>query len=154
MPADENSCAFGLRIANMALHLFNACIVNQGPLRGACFQARGGLQLVYGHAVFPRKHHRPRPARETDSRRRMFDRVFRILGSDRAFNGRVEVGVFENDERRVASEFERDFLIVRRIGPSGACRLRRSGEPSFRTLGLEVISRPITGASSPSPSQC
>ena len=56
----------------------------------------------------------------------------RNLQSDRAGDSRVEVGVVEDDERRVAAELERDLLQLRRALPhQELADLGRAGEPEL-----------------------
>ena len=51
------------------------------------------------------------------------------LGDHRAVDGRVEVGVLEDDERRVAAELHRDAQdLLRRLLDERAPDLRRAGE--------------------------
>src|SRR5208337_4315911 len=67
-----------------------------------------------------------------------------VLRRHRALHRRVEIGVVENDERRVAAEFEPEFLDRRR-----ALRHSISVDPvkvSPRTIGFDVISAPISRA--------
>ena len=68
------------------------------------------------------------------------------LGGDRALDRAVEVGVVEDDERRVAAQLHRDLLD--RLGRTARISiLPTSVEPVkviLRTVGLEVSSAPIS----------
>ena len=51
---------------------------------------------------------------------------------DQAFDGAVEVGIFENDERRLAAQFERKPLVTRGGGAAdGASYFGGAGEGNF-----------------------
>ena len=70
------------------------------------------------------------------------------LRRDRSLDRDVEVGVVEDDQRRVAAELERDLLHgARRTSPSAACRPRSSPvNVSLRIVGFVASSSPTTGA--------
>jgi ParB family chromosome partitioning protein len=52
-----------------------------------------------------------------------------VLGDDRAFHGRIDVGIVEDDERRIAAEFERQALDGRRrLSHQDAAHFRRARE--------------------------
>ena len=54
-----------------------------------------------------------------------------------AFDGGVKVGVFENNERRFAAEFERKFFVRRGGGfADGAADFGGSGEGDFVDVGM------------------
>src|SRR5581483_514392 len=70
-----------------------------------------------------------------------------VFRGDRALDRHLDIGVVEDDERGVAAEFERDLLD--RAGALLISSLPISVEPvkvSLRTIGLEVISPPISPA--------
>src|SRR5579859_2671284 len=56
---------------------------------------------------------------------------------DEAFDGGVEVGVFENDERGFAAEFEREFFVAGGGGfANGAADFGGAGEGDFVDVGM------------------
>ena len=76
-----------------------------------------------------------------------------VLAEQRAGDGGVEVGVVEDDERRVAAELERDLLdLPGALGHQQLPDLGRAGEAELAHERVRRSSRaPITGASSASP---
>ena len=85
-----------------------------------------------------RTRRRPRPGPGCGWREMQVWPELRYLRRQRAGDRRVEVGVVEDDERRVAAELERDLLdLSGALAPSAACRPRSSPvKPSLRTSGL------------------
>ena len=56
---------------------------------------------------------------------------------DQAFDRAVEIGVFEDDERRFASQFEREPLVAgRSCAANGASYFGRTGECDLGNLGM------------------
>src|SRR5262249_53583938 len=51
-----------------------------------------------------------------------------VFGGDGPFNGGIEIGIIENDERSVAAEFERELL-------DGSSALRHQQLADFRSAG-------------------
>jgi ParB family chromosome partitioning protein len=73
--------------------------------------------------------------------------VVAVLGDDRAFDGLIQVGVVEHDERRVAAQFQETFLMS--LAHSAISWRPISVEPvkdSLRTIGLLVSSPPMSPA--------
>ena len=68
---------------------------------------------------------------------------------DQAFDRAVEVGIFKNDERRLAAQFEREALVAGGgRAANGASDFRRSGERNLvdiRVLHQRFAGRAIAG---------
>ena len=70
-----------------------------------------------------------------------------VFRGDRALDRGIDIGVVEDDERRVAAQFQRRFFTV--AAHCAISNLPISVEPvkvSLRTIGFEVISPPISVA--------
>ena len=67
------------------------------------------------------------------------------LGDHRAFDSRIQIGIIEHDERRVAAQFHRAFQhLIRRLTQKDAADFGRAGESQLADRGFSQNSLPIS----------
>src|SRR5437773_2553370 len=106
MAADEDFCSLRLRVANVAFDFLNGGVVNEGALRGAGFEAGSGLQRLDRDGKLGGENVVHGVLHEQTVRTHAGLASVAVLRSDGAFDGGVQVGVVEDDEGRVAAEFQ------------------------------------------------
>ncbi|MNG72567.1 hypothetical protein D3C79_309920 [compost metagenome] len=132
LPADSNLRAFNQRIVNVALHFIHRVLVDQRPLGGAFMAAVTDLQLL---------NRRHQLVHQT-----IVDAVLHIdavgadaglaavteLGGHNARHRRVQIGIVENDHRRVAPQLQRQLFNRRcALRHQNAADLGRTGKAQF-----------------------
>src|SRR5690606_35726167 len=108
--ADQHLRAFGDRIRNVLLHLFNSGLVNQGPLRDPLFETRPDLQGLdllrqfFGKGVIDTRLNDDAVRADTGLTH------VAVLAQHRSFDGRIQVGIIEHKKRRVSAKLHGDLL--------------------------------------------
>ena len=129
LPAGHDPGALGLRVGHVRLDLRERVGVDQRALLHAPLEARADLQLrrLFGEALDEGVVDLRVRVEAVGADTRLAGVA--VLGEERTFDGRVEVGIVEHDERRVATEFERQLLQRRRaLLHQDASDRGRSGE--------------------------
>ena len=127
LAAGQQATALGQCIGHMLFHLGHGLGVNQRALRDARLDAIAHLQLGHGsHQFFGKRVIHTVLHVQAVGAHASLARVA-VFRGDGAFHGRIQVGVVEDDERRIAAQFQREFLDRRRalLGQQAA-HLRRA----------------------------
>ena len=148
LAAGDDLAALGDGVGDELLDLLDRLLVDQRALLHAVLEAGADLQLAGGRGklldelVVDAGLHEEAVGADAGLA------GIAVLGGDRAFDRAVDVGVVEDDERRIAAEFHR-HLLDRRRPTSAISILPTSVEPVkviFLTSGLAQISSPISPA--------
>ena len=100
-------------VGDVFLHFFDCGQINQGALLHAVFGPRADLQSRYRRGEFVDECIVDVRLRVNPIRTNACLAGVPIFRHHRAFNRRIEVGVVEDDERRVAAELHGHFLYRR-----------------------------------------
>ena len=98
----------------MLLDLLDSGGIDQRPLHDAGFRSRPDLERAHPFGELLRERVVDRLVDEEPIGAHARLAAVAVFGNDGAFRCGVEIGVVEDDERRVAAEFQRDFLDRRR----------------------------------------
>ena len=125
LPPRTTSAPRGGRVGHVALDLLGRAFVDQRPDLDAVLEPVADLQR--GDRCLEAIEERVVHGVLDEDPIRRDARLAGVaeLAHDRARDGRVEIGVVEDDEGRVAAELERDLLhLAGALRSSGACRPR------------------------------
>ena len=133
----QQAAPFGERIGDVFFHLFDCRAVNQRALRHTRFHTIADFEFLDCGYQFLRKrfvdailHIKPVGADASLP-------SVTVLGHDRTLDGGIQIGIVKYDERRIAPEFQREFLdCLCALLRQHAADLGGTGERQFAYRGV------------------
>src|SRR6266852_5146477 len=129
MATDEDFCSLGLSVADVAFDFLNGGFVDERALSAAGFETGSGLECSDGGGEFGGEDIVDAVLNKDSVGADAGLAGIAILGGDGAFDGGIQIGIFKNNERGVAAEFEGKLLDrYGALGHEDFADLRRASE--------------------------